>query len=800
MGLPGQKGALEGLRVLELGGEIAAPYATKLLAELGADVCKVEPPDGDPLRAWGPFRRGAERDLDEGGGLFRFLNGGKRSALADLEEPEGPAWLLEAAAGAELLVESMGPGELERLGVGPTELHRANPNLAIVRISDFGQRGPYVGIPTSGLTVQALGAWVSSHGIPDQPPVQVGARIHEYTAGAFAAAAALTACEAVRNGTPNVIVDLSTIECLVGTLPYPNLVLEDTMGAGLPPPQARWFPLPGIRKCKDGWVGINALTAQHFQDACAFLGVEEFAERQQELSDGGPLLEEFFGRIQPWLDSQPAQDVVELSQAFRVPAAPVGDGSMMLDYEQFRARPFFVEEDGVTMPGPPFRLSKTPSERAGRAPRRGEWGRPVTITDPAPDPDPLAQPPLPFSGLRVVDLGTFWAGPFCTMYLSALGAEVVKIESRRRPDGFRFSGAFPQMGDDWYDRGGVFAGTNLGKRDLTLELSTAEGRDVLVRLVEGADVVLENFSARVIEQFDLDYEQLRQVRPDLIMVRMPGFGLEGPWRDYVGWAMVIEQATGMASVTGPRDLPMHPGGLADPVIGMHAAVAVQAAIEHRARTGEGQLIEVAQLETGANLTAELAIEWSMRHTARQRDGNRDRRFAPQGVYQCKDDGPMKDWVALTIVDEQQWRALVVEVGKAEWFGDEWFSTLERRRARHDEIDAGITEWTRTLSADEVVRRLRPFGIPVARVLQVPNIPRDPQLVARGYFQTLEHRKTGMRSYPGWPMQFSFKPTHHRFGPPTLGQHNREILKELRMSSAAIDKLEADGIIGEGMAT
>ena len=224
----------------------------------------------------------------------------------------------------------------------------------------------------------------------------------------------------------------------------------------------------------------------------------------------------------------------------------------------------------MTMPGPPYRLGATPARRRGPAPARGDIGTPATERG-ASAPVDRARTNAPFAGLRVVDLGSFWAGPYCTMYLGALGAEVIKVESTRRPDGFRFSGAVPQMGEDWYERGGIFAATNLNKREVTLELSTAAGRDLLLRLVKDADVVLENFSARVIEQFDLGYDRLRVVQPGLVMVRMPGFGLEGPWRDYVGWAMVIEQATGMASVTGPPDLPMHPGGLADPVIGMHAA-------------------------------------------------------------------------------------------------------------------------------------------------------------------------------------------------------------------------------------
>jgi len=733
--------------------------------------------------------------------LFAYLNGGKESVVADVTQAAGVDIVRAAAAHADVVIESCGAGELEQLGLGPEVLATSSPRVAIVRIADFGQEGPYAGIPTSGLTLQALGGWVSSHGVPNQPPLQVGARIHEYTAGSYAAAAALTAAQAVRARREPIVVDLSVQECLVGTLPYPTLVMEDMLSVGLIPPQGRWFPLPGIRPCRDGWIGINALTGQHFVDACALLGVADFATRQQEIAGGGAPLEEFFARIQPWLDERDAQDVVELSQAFRVPAAPVGDGRMMLDYEQFRQRPFFVDEDGVRMPGPPYRLSATPAARRGRAPDLGHHTRSAHQRAPASDQSvehTAAPETLPFEGLRVVDLGTFWAGPYCTMYLGALGAQVVKIESTNRPDGFRFSGAVPEMGEDWYDRGGIFAGTNLNKRELTLDLSRDEGRDILLRLVEGADVLLENFSARVVEQFDLGYERLREVKPDLVMVRMPGFGLEGPWRDYVGWAMVIEQATGMASVTGPPDLPMHPGGLADPVIGMHAAVAVQAALEHRDRTGDGQLIEVAQLETGANLTAELVIEWSSRGVALPRLGNRDPHRAPQGVYPCASEAPVAEWVALTVDDDDQWRRLCEAVGRDDWAADGALATADARRERHDELDDGLTAWTSEREHTDVVDALRPLGIPVGRVLTVPAMGSDPQLAARRFYVELDHAKTGIRRYPGWPARFSFTREQHRFGAPTLGQQNRELLTELGLSDAEIATLEADGVIGDRM--
>jgi crotonobetainyl-CoA:carnitine CoA-transferase CaiB-like acyl-CoA transferase len=259
--------------------------------------------------------------------------------------------------------------------------------------------------------------------------------------------------------------------------------------------------------------------------------------------------------------------------------------------------------------------------------------------------------------------------------------------------------------------------------------------------------------------------------------------------------MVIEQATGMASVTGPPDLPMHPGGLVDPVNGMHAAVAIQAALEHRDRTGEGQLIEIGQLETGANLTAELVIQWSARGEALGRIGNRDHRFAPQGVYRCRDDSGMPTWVALTVETDGQWQALADAIGRHDWVDDAALQELSGRQRRHDELDRGVAEWARGLDPDAVVASLRDVGIPVGRVLEVPRTYDDPQLAARDFFQELEHPLSGTRRYPGWPMRFSFLAAPHRRGAPTLGQHNREILSELGFAPDEIDALERDGVVG-----
>ena len=753
-------GALRGLRVVEVADEISGPYCGKLLADLGAEVTKIEAPGGDSLRRWGPFP-GGQPDPDRCG-LFEYLNAGKRITVLDTASDSGGAAARRLIGDADVLIEA-----------GATALSPHDPGLVVVRISNFGQHSPFRDRAETPLTMQAAAGWISARD-PDRPPVQAGARIAEYVAGAYAALGALTALR-IAPADRVTEVDISVLEALLSTLPYPMLMAERMRALGLPS-NVRQAPMLGVVRAADGWVGINCLTGQHWLDVCAMLELPEYGEQQFAIMMGGPERAEFYAAAQPWLSARTVADIVELSQALRIPAAPVADGADALHCPQYVKRDFFVDggADGWSFrrPGPPFRLSKTPAVAADGQPSSR---RPRTAA--------AADPSLPFAGLKVLDLTTFWAGGYLTCYLGAFGADVVKVESIQRPDGFRYSGALPIEGEDWYERGALWQATNLNKRDITLDLTSERGREIAYKLAEQADVVVENFSPRVVEQFGLDYASLIALRPDVIAVRMPGFGLDGPWRDYVGWALNIEQVSGMSAVTGyAQGPPCNVQGPADPIVGVHAGVALLAALEHRDRTGEGQLIEVAQIEVGAAVTAEPVIEYSMNGIVRPREGNRRRGYC-QGVYPTDTDDA---WVALSVRDDTDWSQLVDVMG-----------CPGLRRDDHDVFDEVVAAWTRARSSTDIVAALQDRGIPAEQVTTPEQMYDMPGLDGRGYYEDFCHAVTGRHRYPGWPLRITPGPTrHHRLAPPTLGQHNDEILGGLGLSRDELAALRRDRVIGE----
>jgi crotonobetainyl-CoA:carnitine CoA-transferase CaiB-like acyl-CoA transferase len=314
-------------------------------------------------------------------------------------------------------------------------------------------------------------------------------------------------------------------------------------------------------------------------------------------------------------------------------------------------------------------------------------------------------------------------------------------------------------------------------------------------------VVIENYTPRVLDQLGLTYESLREVRPDLVMVRMPGFGLDGPWRDNAAFAFVIEDASGMTWLTGHEDLlPIEPYCLGDPNAGLHAVVGLLLALSNRDRTGEGCLVEAAMVDAALNITAEQVIEHSAYGALLTRSGNRGPCAAPQNLYRAAAEDKYDDtWVAIAVATDQQWDALCGVLDRPEWAADPALATASGRVGSHDRIDEHLQQWCRGRSAQDIVESLWEAGVPVGKVMQPHHQPDLTQLESRNFFEEVEHPVAARSRYSTLPMSFSRGPDRlHQRHAPLLGEHNAELLGELGLSPAEIDTLEADGIIGRSV--
>ena len=788
-----------GLRVLELATGIAGPYAGKLLSDAGADVLKLEPPDGDPLRGFTAC--GATLAPGEDGALFRFLNASKRSALADLAGEHGRSFARRVAASCDLLIESFGPGGLEARGLAPEALQAANPRLSIVSISPWGRTGPWAQRPATEFTHQARAGSSTRRGLPGRVPVAAGGQLGEYAAGTYAAAGAVAAWLSARRSGAGQQVDVSLFEAVVSVL----TTFFAVRGRWMEGPMPMAAEAPSIEPARDGWVGFCTYTGQQWQDFCALIEQPELARDERFFHAAERFKHRAFLQeaIHAWTRARTVAEIVELASLMRIPAAPVHDADGVLACEHFAARGVFEKSPhGFRQPRVPYRLGSGATRPPGRAPALGEHDAEIraelaTARPALAGPAPEGGSDLPLAGLRVVDLTAFWAGPVVTGFLADLGADVVKVEAIQRPDGIRFvaaSGRQPMW--EWSE---VFHGVNAGKRGITLNLDSPDGRELLLRLVAGADVVVENGSARVLENFDLGFERLRERNPGLLLLRMPAWGLDGPWRDRTGFAANVEQASGIAWGTGYPDAPLVPQAC-DPIGGMHAALALLAALEVRRRTGRGQQVETALVEPALNVAALQVIEREAYGASMTRDGNRGPFGAPQGMYRCQtprdERGP--EWLAVAVSDDAQWRALLGVLGTPEWGDDPSLAGAAGRRAAHDAVDARLAAWCAERGAIQAEALLLAAGIPAGAGFNAHFALPNAQLEHRGFFQTLDHPVTGATPYPSLPMVFSrWGAGRHTRPPPTLGQHNDEVLGgELGVSPEELAGLRERKVIGE----
>ena len=399
-----------------------------------------------------------------------------------------------------------------------------------------------------------------------------------------------------------------------------------------------------------------------------------------------------------------------------------------------------------------------------------------------------------------------WAGAYATRLLADMGAEVIQIEALDRPDPWRggypprLSGTYPDgaPGDRPYDRNAAYNSVNTGKKGITLDLNHDEARNALLDLVSASDVVAENFSPRVLGNLGIGYETLREANPSVVLLRMPAYGATGPYSAYMGNGGSIEPMSGITSLLGYADGPPINSGVmhTDAFAGMMAASAVMVALHHRARTGQGQVIDLSQQETSIGLIADRVIGYSIGKDALERRGNRSDLMAPHNYYPCKGDDC---WVAIAARSDDEWHELAAILGNAGGSPElgARFADLAARQRNIAELDRIISDWTRDKDAYEVAELLQARGIPAAPVLKATEIPDNPQLRARDFIETLEHPETGKQRYAGVAWKLSKTPGRLGGPAPGIGRHSAEVLREyLAMPSAEIERLIARGITGD----
>lgn len=779
-------GPLSGLRVVEVAGGVPAALCSRLLRGFGAEVIRAEVPDhGD-----GPELTVAQQAF--------LLPGARRVTVPD------PAALTDLATGADVLVEDRGPGFLEQAGLAGAG-HPRRADLVVTSISPFGHTGPRAGWAATSAVQFAAGGLMTLTGEPHRPPLVTGGDQAWMFGGlqAFAATAVALLGRWRRGRGDQLDLSLQELAASIPELygPMSEYELKAPVARAGNSVRAVW----GVYHCADGFAGVCCLERQ-VPAFFALLGPEvqgnpDFAEPASRAAHDDELL----AHVLPFMLERTKDELVALSPEHRVPFGAVRTPRELLADEAFVQRGFLdrvaTPWGEATVPGRPFPglgwqapnpVEPGPAaEAAAGAPawRSSGWQAAGAAHHRADDPAGTGEggTAAPLAGVRVLDLTMMWAGPYATKLLAEAGADVIKIESPRAWDNIRtLVRQDPSIADPW-NSAYYFNEYNHSKRSLTLDLAQEAGRQVFLRLVAGADVVIENYRADVLDNLGLGYDVLRAANERIVLVSMAGFGKTGPLARHVGFGPIIEMMSGLMSLTGYGDdgIPVKTGvSYGDPVGGTSAVAAVALALLQRDRTGSGCHVDLAQREAAAVLAGPAFAQASLGLGPDGDDdgggpthwGNRHPDLAPQGCYPAAGDDA---WVVVSARQDADWRALAAAIGRPD-LAD---LTLPERRAAHDDLDGAIGAWTAGRPADVAAAEFQAAGVPAAAVVDTLAIHDDPQLVARGFWRQVPNPK--MRPYrqsgPTW--RFADAPAHEMRRSPWFGEHNSEILTELGLSDA-----------------
>jgi crotonobetainyl-CoA:carnitine CoA-transferase CaiB-like acyl-CoA transferase len=800
---------LSGLSVVELGSDIPAAYCGKLFADLGAGVVKVEHPEGGELRRAG-VGPGEGNELSRGG-LVLHLDTNKRSVALDPASEPGRLAVRSLIEGADLVIESAGRGGLTDWGFDWEELHGTHPGLSVVHLSGFGATGPYSAYQWDDIVVQAMGGALLLQGHPEQAPVKLPGYLALYFVGHVAALGGLAAVLAAEAGQNGSFVDCSALEALA-TLPSRQAPLLGFQYRGCVPdppefqsPTSTLIPV-GVFPCADGYVALMS-TTQQLDEMLSVLG-DPGAKAAFEHPDAfnRPETKEALDvALYTWLAARTRAEATAAAQEAGWPLTGVYTVAEVLEADHLHQRSFWIHADDplcgpMDLPGPWCRFEEGGWSLRRLAPRLGEHNRvvdrgPREASQPRPSPPRTARTPStpPLEGIRVVDLTVVWSGPYATMLLADLGAEVIRVENpfvlppttkgyHPRPiltnPGFLgnlYGPPRPGAPDRPWNRHAMNNSIARNKLSVTIDTRRAEGRELLMRLAEQSDVFIDNFKAAALDRIGIDVSELRRRNPRLIVVRLPPAGLTGDYAGYTGFGAQFDALSGLLSVCGhlgsdPTATPATT--YMDGASGPAGAFAVMAALRYRGETGRGQFVELSQHENVINHLGEMFIDQQAGVEPR-RWGNRDSRRAPQGLYLCQDG---RRWIAIAIRDDRMWSSLAALIGHPELATEPRFATAAARRANHDELDALISAWTANQPMMAAFHLLQSAGVAAGPLLDDVLMTSDPHLEERGWFRPLDSGDVGTHLHPG--QAFSGVPHVWRRGSPTLGEDNDYVYKEI----------------------
>ena len=791
----GVNGLLATLRVLDLSGD-DGDAVTRLLADLGADVLKVEPPGGSPSRSQAPTLHGASL-------RFALHNANKRSTVLDPSDPDDRDRFAELAAGADIVVDSGNPGQAGAYGASCADLADRHPHLVALSITDFGATGPRSSWQATDPVLYALSGSLSRSGPTIGTPVLPPDGIASATAAVQAAWATLVAYyNRLCCGTGDYI-DFSRFDAVVMALD-PVFGAHGQAAAGVRG-ASRWRGRPQnqdaypILPCQDGYVRLCVLSPRQWHGMRRWLGEPaEFQDPKFDLLGArfaawpqiGALVQQLFA-------GQTMEALVSTGQAHGVPIAAVLSPAQILASDHFQSVGAIADTEVIPgvracVPTGYFEIDGQHNGCPEPAPFVGsDEARWLAGPGATPAPRKLSRP---FEWLRIIDLGVIVAGGELSRLYGDLGAEVIKVESAAYPDGLRQTRVGEGMSES-------FAWTHRNNLAFGLDLRSVEGKQIFSRLVAHADAVFANFKPGTLAALGFPYETLQAINRRVVLAESSAFGDTGPWSERMGYGPLVRATAGVSKLwtdvhpDRPEDGSRHRFYDAltifpDHVVARITAIGALAALIRRNRTGEGSRVHVSQTEAVVNqLDARYVID------AIRAAGHTDLRddTSVHDVYPCAGDD---EWCVISIRNDTDWSSATAVFGLPELADDERFATGEARVAHRGELLAQVSAWTRSRTPVQVVEALQSAGVPAGQMNRPPEILEDPQLCARKLFSDMTHplfdhplpAETG-------PAPFRHIPPAPERPAPLPGQDTREIChKILGMSSEETERLINDGVL------